>query len=237
MKKGLSWLLLMLLSTAALQAQDDKKNDDKYKVNTHNDFVLNLGLNNYLQGSEFPDATGEQYTLRPFNSWVVGIGSIYKTRFSRSFYVEWGGDVSLNNYRFDDAQTLIVRSATGISFETDNRTDIKFLKSKLTAGFVNASFIPMVRLGGSGKSLRIGAGLYAGYRVTSVARNIYRVDENILRNRTPANYYLENVHYGVKARLGFRDMDFFATYELNPLFTPGRGPELNVVSVGVSLMD
>ena len=230
-------LLALALSATVLQAQDQEDKKKKYNVKTYHDLAFSLGLNNYLQGDKFPDATGEIYSLMPVMSTNMGIGSLNKTKFSRNFYLEWGGDVTFYNYRFEDPQTMITKSASGITFETDNQAEVKFLKSKLTASYINASLIPMIRLGKSKRSPRIGAGMYGGYRIGSSSKTTHRDGDNVIRNRTRLNYYLENLHYGFKGRLGYRNFDLFATYELSPLFTPGRGPELNVVSIGLLFTD
>ena len=51
--------------------------------------------------------------------------------------------------------------------------------------------------------------------------------------RNHDNFYLNNIRYGIRARLGFRSFDFFADYDLSELFASGKGPALNPVSFGV----
>ncbi|MFT4787113.1 MAG: hypothetical protein ACI9I8_002247 [Cellvibrionaceae bacterium] len=35
--------------------------------------------------------------------------------------------------------------------------------------------------------------------------------------------------------MGWRDIDFFATYDLNEVFSNNRGPKLNAVTFGIIL--
>jgi hypothetical protein len=49
------------------------------------------------------------------------------------------------------------------------------------------------------------------------------------------NFYLNNFRYGVRLQLGFRDTDLFFGYDLNSLFSEGKGPELHALSFGVTL--
>jgi hypothetical protein len=50
------------------------------------------------------------------------------------------------------------------------------------------------------------------------------------------NFYLNNLRYGLRAQVGFNDIDFFFAYDLNTLFTTNKAanPNLNAFSFGVT---
>jgi hypothetical protein len=225
----------------------------KYRYRTYRSFNIDLGTNNYLSDGRFPDPS-QLYNVRPWGSWYVGLNSVQRTRISNRVFIEWGLGASWYNFKFQQNNTLVNQDDIGVSFTEDVR-DLNFRKSKLTATYINASFVPVFDLGDaprktsifdgsrmdfshrSGRhsdALRIGAGPYIGYRIASYAKLQYEDNGKKERERNHDNFYLNNLRYGVRFQLGFRDTDLFFNYDLNELFTAGRGPNLNAVSFGVT---
>jgi len=50
---------------------------------------------------------------------------------------------------------------------------------------------------------------------------------------TKSNMYVENFRYGLRGEIGVGDVTFFFNYDLNDLFQPGLGPELQAISFGL----
>ncbi|MFM7329433.1 MAG: hypothetical protein ACKO3B_11940 [Bacteroidota bacterium] len=229
---------------------DDDDCDDcgddgrKYRKTTYQSFNIDLGLNNYLSGGKFVDADNAPYTVRPLGSWYVGANSVYRTRLARKLFIEWGLGGSIYNFKFQNDSLRVIRDANGVQFVNDTR-EADYRKSKLTAGYLQASFVPVIDFGAnkykpgvfngrSGRSLRFGVGPYAGYRVLGYTKQYYRIDGDKKRDRNHDNFYLNNLRYGIRAQIGFRDTDLFFTYDLNELFAKGKGPSLNAFSFGIS---
>ena len=42
------------------------------------------------------------------------------------------------------------------------------------------------------------------------------------------------MRYGLRAQIGFNDIDLFINYDMNELFAAGKGPQLNAFSFGVT---
>ncbi len=131
----------------------------------------------------------------------------------------------------------------GVIFSEDLR-DFNFIKSKLTATYLNASLIPLLDFGGNRRkstlfddhgsdSFRIGVGPYVGYRIDSYSKQVYKDGEK-RSNRDHDNFYLNNMRYGLRAQIGFNDIDLFINYDMNELFAAGKGPQLNAFSFGVT---
>ena len=85
------------------------------------------------------------------------------------------------------------------------------------------------------ESFRIGIGPYVGYRIDSYSKNVIEVDGEKHKDRNHENFYLDNFRYGLRLQIGFRDTDLFFNYDLNELFTAGKGPKLNAFSFGITL--
>ncbi len=233
---------------------DDDDNDDKrHHRRTHQSFNMDLGTNNLLSDGKFPDSNNEQYAVRPWGSWYVGLNSIQRTRLAKKFFLEWGGGVSWYNFKFQDDATLITKDGTGTNFIVDPRftnPDYDFKKSKLTAVYINASVIPVVDFGsryyghnrkgkhvwdGQSNGFRIGAGPYIGYRIDSYSKQVYELNGDKKKEHDHDSFYLQNIRYGVRLQLGYRGTDLFLNYDLNEMFTAGKGPKVNAFSFGIIL--
>lgn len=238
MKKiSLLMLAFILAGSSFVFAQDDEKKDKKKRFRTRQEFVFDLGLNNYLSDGQFPDQTNEQFTIKPWGSWYVSIGNSYLTKIAGPLYLEWGGDINWYNFKFQDAKTIIVKNPTDITFDVNQDASRDQTKSKLVVSYVNVSFVPIIKFGERNSSFRLGAGVYGGYKLGSFAKYVYDVDDQTIKDKVRENYFVENLRYGIRARVGYRDVDLFANYDLNSLFSEGRGPQLNAVSAGFTITD
>jgi hypothetical protein len=226
----------------------DDDDDDWYesrrtrrRSGTSSTFAVDLGMNNFLEGGKFPD--NQQYTVKPWGSWYVGGNAVLKTHVGGKFFLEWGGGVSWYNFKFQDSRTLLTKGPDDVVFSQDAR-DLNFEKSKLTATYLGLHLVPLLDFGRNyhkphpfemrGRSFRIGAGPYVGYRIDSYTKQMYKQDGDKEKDHNHDNFYLTNMRYGVRAQVGFRSTDLFFQYDLNGLFNEGRGPELNALSFGIT---
>ena len=124
-------------------------------------------------------------------------------------------------------------------------------KSKLTASYINAYFVPMIDFSRNKRKVKslesgsikienykkqgfkIGIGVYGGYRLASHSKIKYELDGDTEKDKEHSSFYLQNWRYGVRARMGIKGLDVFFNYDLNELFSEGRGPELNAFSFGI----
>jgi hypothetical protein len=212
---------------------------------THHSFNIDLGMNNYLENGNFPDATNELYSVKPWGSWYVGLNSVLRTHVGGKFFMEWGAGVSWYNFKFENSSVAISEDANGVVFAEDPRP-FDFTKSKLTACYFNASIIPVLDFGSRRRhrsfwdgehsnSFRIGFGPYAAYRVDSYTKQVYFEGGEKHKSHNHDSFYLNNMRYGLRLQLGFRGTDIFFNYDMNELFTEGKGPKLQAFSFGITL--
>jgi len=224
-------------------SQRDSRRRYRGSRTTHS-MNFDIGTNNFLSDGKFPDSNNDLYTVRPFGSWYVGINSIQRTRIAGKFFLEWGVGVSWYNFKFENDKIAITKDDNGVIFSEDLR-DVAFKKSKLTASYVNASLVPVIDFGGNrrkpmvfdsygSRSFRIGAGPYVGYRIDSYSKQVYEENNDKKRDRNHDNFYLDNIRYGARLQIGFQDVDLFFNYDMNELFSQGKGPALNAFSFGVT---
>lgn len=226
----------------------DKDKTFRSKRTVHRS-VVDFGVNNYLEHGKFPDEDNQPYTVKPFGSWYVALGSTFQTHITGPLAVEWGGNVSWYNFKYQDASQIISEGTNGVEWIPSSAADP--VKSKLTVSYINASLVPVLDFGynkrstvkddGSsskyldhdGNKFRIGFGGYAGYKIDSYSKFVYK-DDGKNKDRNHDGYYLENFRYGLRFVMGYDDMDLFINYDLNDLFHEGRGPQLNAFSFGIS---
>jgi hypothetical protein len=233
----------------------DDNDDDEYisrkskSGGTYSSFAFEFGMNNWLEKGSFPDANNEPYSVKPWGSWYVALGGVNHTNITGALSLDWGGNISWYNWKLEDTSVRIEKTDAGTTF-TPDPTISSPKKSKLSATYINAMLVPMIdfshkrnvksgRRWSSGKysrkGFRIGAGMYAGYRVDSWTKMVYKENDSKQKDKYKGNYYLNNFRYGVRTQMGYKGMDFFFNYDLNTVFATGKGPELNAISFGFIL--
>lgn len=230
---------------------DDDDDDDSWREYRHNkptrirrgrtwqSFNFDLGTNNYLSDGRFKDTT---YSVRPWGSWYLAATTTQRTRVGKNVFFEWGLGVSWYNFKFQDDNVFISKTDNGVTFTEDTR-DVNAEKSKLTVTYINASFIPVLDLGGYNKkprmwngyrsAFRIGLGPYVGYRIASRSKYVYSDAGDREKEKERSSFYLNNLRYGARLQLGFHGTDLFFNYDMNELFQENRGPKLNAFSFGI----
>jgi len=222
----------------------EHKESKKFRKRTYHSMNFDLGTNNYVTKDGFPDQNNSLYTVKPWGSWYVGINSVQRTRIANKFYMEWALGASWYNFKFENAQTQLSKDDNGVNFQLDTR-DADFTKSKLTAAYLNASLVPMLDFGGNrhkpsffdgynADSFRIGVGPYVGYRIASYSKQVFKENDAERKPRNHDNFYLNNLRYGLRAQIGFDDIDLFFNYDMNELFVENKGPQLNAFSFGIT---
>ena len=207
---------------------------------TWQSYNIDLGTNNYLSDDQFPDGN-EPYAVRPWGSWYLAGNSVQRTRLAKNIFVEWSLGVSWYSFKFQEDNTLVQKDELGVHFVGDSR-NVDYVKSKLSATFINASLVPVLDFGehsrkhriweGDADGFRFGIGPYAGYRISSKSKLVYEAEGDREKEKDRDNFYLNNFRYGLRMQIGVRSTDLFINYDMNELFAEGKGPALNAISFG-----
>ncbi len=224
--------------------QEEWHHHDKHHKGTYHSFNVDLGMNNYVTGSGFPDQNNSLYTVKPWGSWYVGLNAVQRTRMAQKFFLEWSLGVSWYNFKFQNEKTQISKDDNSVIFE-ENPMEVNFIKSKLTVAYVQAALVPMVDFGGnkrkpsifngrSSDSFRFGLGPYIGYRIDSYSKQVFKEGGTRIKPKDHDNFYLNNIRYGLRVQAGFEDVDLFFNYDMNELFSENKGPRLNAFSFGIT---
>ncbi|MVM40146.1 outer membrane beta-barrel protein [Spirosoma sp. HMF3257] len=228
-------------ATKASESQKDK-DDQQYKQSSERakrrregnnfDYGVSIGLNNFIQQSTSVAYPEDGYDLQPLGSryFALSVGAIptiIRGRYA-SLKLYYGVEVAWNNFMFE-GNNVAEKTPTGVAFPDAGR---ELQKSKLTVCTIGVPVVPRVTFYNSDgrKICHIGFGGYVNYRLDSY-RKIKEADGT--RDRRHSDYYLNSIRYGLMAHLGIRSFDFFAKYDLSPLFDVGKGPDVRTLTFGI----
>lgn len=216
--------------------QDRNYQSAKRRRNDRNrssfDYGISFGLNNFIQQSVSPAYPEDSYALRPIGSRYIALSMGAMPTLIRGKYASlklyYGVEVAWNNFMFE-GNTIPEKSPTGIAF-TDAGRDLQ--KSKLTVCTIGVPVVPRITFYNSDgrKICHLGVGGYINYRLDSY-RKIKEADGS--KDRRHYDYYLNNYRYGLMAHLGIRNLNFFAKYDLSPLFQTDKGPDVRTLTFGI----
>ncbi len=143
-----------------------------------------------------------------------------------------GLGLTFNNYRFDNP---IVPLKDEIGMLTYNTIEEDLIKSKLTTLYLNAPLLLELQFSKKRRDgFYISAGAVVGYRISSHTKVVTNIDGEKTKDKNRDSFNLNDFRYGAQVRLGYKDLNFYGSYYLSPLFNKNKAPELYPVSVGIS---
>lgn len=218
---------------AEINERETEKPEEEEKA-----FVVDLetdfGLNAFLHNGERPDDA--PYYLRFWGSRYLATNLMAEFRLSQpdartKVLLKTGLGVSWYNFMFE-RDVRIERQDGQVVFTP---TDQDLIKSKLNGSYLNLPL--MLQLGDEEKNIfALSVGGYAGVRLGSYTRVVYREDGDRVKDRERVDFFLSNFRYGLRTELNIGrkwGVTFFGNYDLNPVFRDNRGPDVQAVSFGV----
>jgi hypothetical protein len=221
-----------LFGSKMVETQKVLASEYRYKK-LSNFWYASVGLNNYLEGGSFPDASGAPYGLMAGRSVFFSLGSYQRLRLlpkgNLSLYT--GLELDRMTFRFQGDNFLSQNEDGAIFLNYREEFGQSLRRSRLGIWYLNVPLMMQFQTGKNANKLLVGFGGYAGLRLGS---NTF-IRENDTRNRTRAqdNFSLTSLRYGLEGQIGFDESVFFMRYDLNGMFTQGRGPDLNILTMGV----
>ena len=229
------------------------KEDYRTSRLSHNYFAVDFGVNNWMEDGNLPSGEGNLYTIKPAGSWYAGGRFFRRIAIGGPLFVDFGGSATWYSWKFENKNVRVLKNPEEVQFVED--TEIEGIKSKLSASYVNIELIPTfdfsygkVRVKDSESRRRrytkhvrpngfkIGIGGYAGYRLDSWTKNVYKdANGDEQKDKEGGTFHINNLRYGARVQIGL-DYDFslFFNYDLSTVFEEGKDPELNAVSFGVT---
>lgn len=196
------------------------KEDSKFSMENATD----LGINLWTPGNQTP-------AVKAWGSWNVEVKLLANYKASKNFHLNTSLGVNWFNYKFEDRDQIAIRTPNGIAWEDFTGGD--GTKSKISASYANLTFVPTL-VSNNGK-LSFGLGAYGGLRLGGRGKFVYEdANGNSKKQFEKANMFAESFRYGLRTEIGVGDVNLFLSYDLNDFFIPGKGPEVQAISFGVS---
>lgn len=207
-----------------------------------------LGLN-ALPGGEtevavpYPGAPAyvPNFTLDPMGSRYA---SIEISRFvtlsegkKSAFRLGYGLEIDWYNFRFDHNR-IATKGPNSVQFTTITSStgkEVAMSKNKMSVSYLTLPIMPHFSFDKKSAIQMIAIGGYVSYRIDTWIKAIEEESGN-LRKET-SNLYVNPFRYGVRAEFALRHFpDLFFSYDLSPLFEPGKGPEMRGLAFGIRLL-
>ena len=194
---------------------------------------LDLGMNflTYNQNFDLP----AQYSMlenEPLRSSHVGI-HLLKTRVNMAkghFGIVTA--VTFDNNRFQWRNNVTLQP--GMDTLTMGLDSVSFRKNKLITWHAQIPLLLSFQTNPDNmkKNFHFSVGGYAGLLLGATTKQ-----KSIERGKVKQDddFNLASFRYGLTARIGFRNIEFYTNYSLSPLFSEGEGPGINPINFGVSI--
>ncbi len=217
--------------------KDTKKDSTK---NYNEDFKhwtgFEIGVNGLLDYKNNLDITKESkfLELNYAKSTQFGLNLLEKDFHIYKNYINLvtGFGFEFNHYALNNSVTLNP-DTTYLSATTDTK---KYKKNTLNVSYITAPLILEFNTSKNSKNnLHIAAGLEFEYRIHSVAKQIFEINDKRYKTKERDDYNLEPFKCSAVARIGYNNITLFVNYGLNRLFKKDQGPQVYPLTVGLTI--
>ena len=233
---GLDNTEINITSLKVYNGQKDKEN--RQSKRTTSQFVFAFGVNNLVTDEQVAHSDFK-YMSSHFYEW----GLTYNTRILKEdnlLHFKYGISLMYNNLRATDdryfvkngAQTDLVTSAVHLD-ESRFRNVYITVPLHLEFDFTKKEIRDDATYFRTHKSVRVGLGGYAGFRVKS--KQILCFDDasgNDVKQKTKRNFNVNDFNYGLSTYVGYKATSLYLKYDLQPLFE-NNAVDQNNISLGL----
>lgn len=198
-----------------------------------------LGINGWLNadGTTSMDSVNSNFSLNYGKSIVVNF-NLWEVRaklIGNNLTLVSGLGSEINNYRFDKN---IRMSNENDQLTLVNESEVNYLKSKFTTGYLNAPLYLCFATNPirKGKRLFIAPGITGGWRFTSYNKRKVEIDGDESKSRFKNDFNTLPFRVNASLRAGYGNFLLFANYSLTDFFRKDLGPGLVPFSVGVRIV-
>jgi hypothetical protein len=217
--------------------RDSVRMKELEKRSSKSHLIFDLGLNALV--NQKTTAGESDVDLRTLGSRYVNIGLDWDIRLGGKhspMSVTVGPEFAFNNYMLNgNRQWVNENGRTSIILNREGR---QYEKTKLATSSINLPLMLRLQLHDSHykPTFTIGAGGFVGYRLKSWTKVKYTSEGTTYKDHEDGSYNLENFQYGLQGTIGYRSLEFFGKYSMNPLFKTNTGPDTQVLSFGLRLV-
>lgn len=154
-----------------------------------------------------------------------------------AFRVGYGLEIDWYNFMFDHNR-IISKGSNGVQFNSISSStgkEVALSKNKMSVSYLTLPIMPHFAFDKKSAVQMIAIGGYVSYRLDTWTKAIEEESGN-LRKET-SNLYVNPFRYGLRAEFALRHFpDLFFSYDLSPIFEPGKGPEMRGLAFGIRLL-
>jgi hypothetical protein len=237
--KKIFFVVLSTLLAASVFAQDQPQSQPKKKpnlVNRANDHLLiQFG---YTSWAGIPDSIQTKGFPRSFNAYFM-FDFPFKSNPKISAAI--GAGVGTDNIYFDKTYVGIKDITSTVEFHDQSDT-IHFKKNKLATAILEAPL--ELRFSSNpetpNKTFKIALGFKAGVLVNAhiKQKNLESASGasiNPYTAKESSKRFFNSGRFAATARIGYGVFSVFGSYQLNPLFKEGLGPQVRPFTIGLTL--
>lgn len=146
-----------------------------------------------------------------------------------------GMGMDLQSYSLDHSVSLKkgVQKIEPVYLAYEDNQKSKFSSTYLTVPLLIEFQVP---IGNFNRRFYFSTGVIGSLRLSTHTKVKYHLDNKRQKLKTPGDFYLNDTRLSGTIRMGYRWVNLFATYDLNPLFKEDKGPVLYPFSVGLALV-
>jgi len=212
----------------------------RYDRRTTSDLILAFGFNNTIQD----DVSLNDSDFRFGGSRFFEFGLDWKTRIFKNtnfVRVRYGIALQINDLRPTGNRFFV--DEEGQTTLQDFEFDLDKSKLRITNLVVpvHLEFGPSRKREGENyirystrRKFKVGVGGYGGINIGTRQKLTFSNDGTRVRERTRADFNVNDLIYGVSGYVGLGSIGLYAKYDLNPLFNDDQ-PEQNNISLGIRL--
>jgi hypothetical protein len=199
-------------------------------------FYLGLNALSGVAPASLPD-----FTLDPTGSRYASLEIARSVTLSEgkksAFRLGYGLEIDWYNFMFDHDR-IATKGPNSVQFTTITSSagkEVAMSKNKMSVSYLTLPIMPHFSFDKKSAVQMIALGGYVSYRLDTWTKAIEEESGNLRKETT--NLYVNPFRYGLRAEFALRHFpDLFFSYDLSPIFEPGKGPEMRGLAFGIRLL-
>jgi len=199
-------------------------------------FYLGLNALSGVAPASLPD-----FTLDPTGSRYASLEIARSVTLSEgkksAFRLGYGLEIDWYNFMFDHDR-IATKGPNSVQFATITSSagkEVAMSKNKMSVSYLTLPIMPHFSFDKKSAVQMIALGGYISYRLDTWTKAIEEESGNLRKETT--NLYVNPFRYGLRAEFALRHFpDLFFSYDLSPIFEPGKGPEMRGLAFGIRLL-
>lgn len=189
--------------------------------------------------SNYPETEQDFFDPDLLRSYVIDINLLQFSqglqRSRNTIGLVTGLGLGLQSWHLDNRTTIIEGPSRiePLELTYDDPRKSKLISSYLSVPLLIEFQVPMKEYG---NRLYFSAGVILSRRLSSHTKVKYTHEGKQYKLKSPDDYYMRGYHYTGTFRIGYRWINLYASYDLQPLFNGKKGPEAFPYSVGFALI-